>query len=119
MRRRYVYNVYTQLHRYFEYNETTILFIREVVLLFLFFCFFVFWWGATELKNDPTFSVTRQLFELQNTCRRLYCVLIFNFHFCSGIFSLFYMWLRVLRSWKVTIYRDGDNIIIIIVGFLV
>ena len=22
-------------------------------------------------------------------CRSLYCVLIFNFHFCSGIFNLF------------------------------
>ena len=30
----------------------------------------------------------------------------------------FYMWLRVLRSRKVTIYSDGDNIIIIILGFL-
>ena len=31
------------------------------------------------------------------------------------------MWLRVLRSWKVAIYSDGDNIIIIIIiiGFLV
>ena len=29
------------------------------------------------------------------------------------------MWLRVLRSRKVTIYSDGDNIIIIIIiGFL-
>ena len=34
----------------------------------------------------------------------------------------YYMWLRVLTSRKVTIYSDGDNIIIIIiivVGFLV
>ena len=31
----------------------------------------------------------------------------------------FYMWLRVLRSWKVAIYSDGDDIIIIIIiGFL-
>ena len=29
------------------------------------------------------------------------------------------MWLRVLTSRKVAIYRDGDNIIIIIIGFLV
>ena len=30
------------------------------------------------------------------------------------------MWLRVLTSRKVTIYSDGDNIIIIIIiGFLV
>ena len=31
------------------------------------------------------------------------------------------MWLRVLRSRKVAIYSDGDNIIIIIIiiGFLV
>ena len=28
------------------------------------------------------------------------------------------MWLRVLTSRKVTIYSDGDNIIIIIIGFL-
>ena len=27
----------------------------------------------------------------------------------------FYMWLRVLISWKVAIYSDGDNIIIIII----
>ena len=31
----------------------------------------------------------------------------------------FCMWLRVFISWKVTIYSDGDNIIIIIIGFLV
>ena len=33
----------------------------------------------------------------------------------------FYMWLRVLRSRKVAIYSNGDNIIIIIIiiiGFL-
>ena len=30
----------------------------------------------------------------------------------------FYMRLRVLISWKVAIYSDGDNIIIIIIGFL-
>ena len=29
------------------------------------------------------------------------------------------MWLRVLTSRKVAIYSDGDNIIIIIIGFLV
>ena len=46
--------------------------------------------------------------------------LIFNFHFCSGIFNLFfYIWLRVLNSRNVTIYSDGDNIMIIFVGFLV
>ena len=28
----------------------------------------------------------------------------------------FYMWLRILRSRKVTIYSDGDNIIIIIIS---
>ena len=27
----------------------------------------------------------------------------------------FYMWLRVLRSRKIAIYSDGDNIIIIII----
>ena len=31
----------------------------------------------------------------------------------------FYIWLRVLISRKITIYSDGDNIIVIIVGFLV
>ena len=30
----------------------------------------------------------------------------------------FYMWLRVLTSRKTAIYSDGDNIIIIIIGFL-
>ena len=29
------------------------------------------------------------------------------------------MWLRVLISWKVTIYSDGDNIIIIIIIIIV
>ena len=53
-----------------------------------------------------------------NTCRRWYCVLIFNFHFVVVYLICFYMWLRVLTSRKVTIYSDGDNIIIIIiVGF--
>ena len=28
------------------------------------------------------------------------------------------MWLRVLRSRNVTIYSNGDNVIIIIIGFL-
>ena len=55
-------------------------------------------------------------------CRRRYCVLIFNFHFVVVYLICFYMWLRVLTSRKVTIYSDGDNIIIIIIiiiGFLV
>ena len=53
-------------------------------------------------------------------CRRLYCVLIFHFHFVVVYLIYFYMWLRILRSWKVTLYSDRDNIIIIIiiVGFL-
>ena len=47
--------------------------------------------------------------------------LIFNFHFVVVYLICFYMWLRVLRSRKVAIYSDGDNIIIIIIiiGFLV
>ena len=48
--------------------------------------------------------------------------LISNFHFVVVYLICFYMWLRVLTSWKVTIYSDGDNIIIIIIiiiiGFL-
>ena len=48
-------------------------------------------------------------------CRRRYCVLIFNFHFVVVYLIYFYMWLRVLRSRKVAIYSDGDNIIIIII----
>ena len=44
--------------------------------------------------------------------------LIFNFHFVVEYLICFYMWLRVLRSWKVVIYSDGNNIIIIIIiGF--
>ncbi len=31
----------------------------------------------------------------------------------------FYMWLRVLISWKVVIYSDGDNIIIIIIIIII
>ena len=40
--------------------------------------------------------------------------LIFNFHFVVVYLICFYMWLRVLIIWKVVIYSDGDNIIIII-----
>ena len=47
-------------------------------------------------------------------CRRRYCVLIFNFHFLVVYLICFYMWLRVLTSRKVAIYRDGDIIIIFI-----
>ena len=43
--------------------------------------------------------------------------LIFNFHFCRIFNLFFYMWLRVLRSRKVAIYSDGDNIIITIIIF--
>ena len=43
--------------------------------------------------------------------------LICNFHFVVVYLICFYMWLRVLISRKVAIYSDGDNIIIIIVGF--
>ena len=45
--------------------------------------------------------------------------LIFSFHFVVVYLICFYMWLRVLTSRKVTIYSDRDNIIIIIIGFLV
>ena len=45
----------------------------------------------------------------------LYCVFIFNFYFVVVYLIGFYMWLRVLRSRKVAIYSDGNNIIIIIV----
>ena len=45
--------------------------------------------------------------------------LIFNFHFVVVYLICFYMWLHVLRSRKIAIYSDGDNIIIIIItGFL-
>ena len=53
--------------------------------------------------------------------RRWYCVFVFNFHFVVVYLISFYMWLHVLRSRKVTIYSDWDNIIIIIIiimGFL-
>ena len=39
-------------------------------------------------------------------------------HLCRRRYCVFYMWLRVLRSRKVPINSDGDNIIIIIIGFL-
>ena len=49
------------------------------------------------------------------TCRRRYCVLIFNFHFVVVYLICFYMWLRVLTSRKVAIYSNGDIFIIIVV----
>ena len=45
--------------------------------------------------------------------RRIYCVLLFNFNFVVVYLICFYMWLRVLTSWKVAIYSDGDVIIIV------
>ena len=44
---------------------------------------------------------------------------IFNFHFVVVYLICFYMWLHVLICRKVAIYSDGDNIIIIIIGFLI
>ena len=41
--------------------------------------------------------------------------LIFNFHFVVVYLICFYMWLRVLRSRKVTIYSNVDNVIIIVI----
>ena len=71
-----------------------------------------------SLKYIQSFLHSRQL-QYLNFVGGDVVFLIFNFHFVVVYLICFHVWLRVLRSWKVVIYSDGDNIIIIIIIIIV
>ena len=78
-------------------------------------------WTSQELHLQFLWNLTLNLIGLPFNLKFVggdIVFLIFNFHFVVVYLICFYMWLRILTSRKVTIYSDGDDIIIIIIGFL-